>query len=184
MKKLLLILLLILSTCFILYFGFKNQSFKDKQEVIEESVSEIDLSEEDMLAYKNTLKKPYVQKIRQTIDNYNEGKLSPEDIIVEPSILSEDTSCGMNSFDKSYFEGKFFVSNVEDSLTGGINVDIIFLEKPEKVFWIWAYNIGDDENPEYEIRSFCDKADFTKEDIDDIWIKPYKKYILDPEYSV
>jgi hypothetical protein len=143
------------------------------------------LSEEDIKAYLKTLGRPYIKELRKTLDNYNEGKISENDIInsdliVNPEASGSGTRCGLKSFNPDYFKSKFMVSWVDSGLGGGLIVDIIFLNKPDKVFSVWVYETSSG----WELRSFCENKEFTPKDIDEIWMKPYHQYHLKPEFSV
>ncbi|MCX6756564.1 MAG: hypothetical protein NTW35_00185, partial [Candidatus Nomurabacteria bacterium] len=57
--------------------------------------------------------------------------------------------CGLNNFDKSYYKSKFLILSASDNDYGGVQAYIIFVDKPDKIFWAWVYN-------ESSLRVFCE----------------------------
>ncbi len=98
--------------------------------------------------------------LRKIFDNYVKGDIKeiPE-MVLEKSIVSEQT-CGLDSFDKKYYKSKFIIWDIEEAVYGGNIANIVFVDYPDTLFWTWVYNIGDDDNPKYEMRGFCESDAF------------------------
>ena len=59
---------------------------------------------------------------------------------------------------KNDVKGKFVIANVEPCLLGGLFIQIIFIDKPEKVFTAWVYSDVDEDAEKvvgYSVRRIC-----------------------------
>lgn len=100
---------------------------------------------------------PYIKHIRTSLNNYLLGETNNG---IEKYTLNspgqEDINCGLDNFDKSYYKSKFIVYGVGNNDYGGVVANIVFVDKPDTIFWTWVYNIGGDNNKEeYTLRGFC-----------------------------
>lgn len=96
---------------------------------------------------------PYVKHIRVALNGYLAGTNNG----VEEGALDAGEStpeCGLNTFDKSYYKSKFIVYDVGDNDYGGVQTNIVFVDKPDTIFWAWTYRYAGDED-EYVLRGFC-----------------------------
>lgn len=95
---------------------------------------------------------PYIKHIRTALNGYLDGSNTgaEEAIALDENKLDE---CGLDSFDKSYYQSKFFLYDVSDNDYGGVQVYIVFTNKPDTIFWAWVYRLGGDG--EYSLRGFC-----------------------------
>lgn len=78
---------------------------------------------------KDWLDNEYIRTLRVYIDAFVSGKV--KDDVLEPY--------------KSDVKGKFVIANVESFLLGGLFIQIIFIDKPEKVFTAWVYSDVDED---------------------------------------
>ena len=87
--------------------------------------------------YEAILKKdPYVIFLRKTFDDFlNENYIVGDNI----SIIGLH---GLKLYDKEYFRSKFFVLTIENAEGGGVNLEIGFVDKPDRVFFAWIYDKG------------------------------------------
>lgn len=95
---------------------------------------------------------PYVKHIRTALDGHLSGTSNG---VEEDGTLgndSENLNCGPNSFDKSYYKSKFIVFDAENSDYGGVSAHIVFINKPDTIFWTWIYQY---DSGEYTLRAFC-----------------------------
>jgi hypothetical protein len=141
------------------------------------------ISEENAKLYVAGLKKPYFQELRNIFDKYLNGQKISEAEISAPELVIETSNdgqiCGFKSFDKDYFKSKFILSGIEEGQFGGIYIDILFLNKPDKMFTAWFY-----ETPEgWDLRSFCENANATPEEIN-ASLKYLGDYLLKPGFSI
>ena len=59
----------------------------------------------------------------------------------------------MGIVDKSYYESKFLLYGAVDNDYGGVQAYIVFIDKPDTIFWAWVYRLGGDGG--YSLRGFC-----------------------------
>lgn len=86
----------------------------------------------------------------------------------------------LEQVDKQYLSSRFTVYKIEDEpLTGGHQVSILFIDKPDRIFKAWMYLTGDGV---YELRGFKDSG------ISPAQIaamrKSYEKLMLDREHAL
>lgn len=68
-------------------------------------------------------------------------------------VKTGQVNCGLESFDKIYYKSKFIIYAAADNEFGGVQANIVFVDKPDTVFWTWVYRLGGDG--EYSLRGFC-----------------------------
>ncbi len=78
---------------------------------------------------KDWLDNEYIRTLRVYIDSFVSGKVKDEEL--EPY--------------KNDVKGKFVIANVEPFLLGGLFIQFIFIDKPEKVFTAWVYSDVDED---------------------------------------
>jgi len=99
------------------------------------------------LSYLNGLEKePAVKEIRNSINRYSNGQGDDNEAI------NEMENCGYDKF-PDYISGKFTPFQVGKNTYGGVNIKLIFIDKPDKVFTAWVYDLA---GGGFELRSFCD----------------------------
>ena len=84
----------------------------------------------------------YIQTLRVYIDSFVSGKVKNEDL--EPY--------------KNDVKGKFVIANAEPFLMGGLFIQIVFIDKPEKIFTAWVYSDVDEDAEKvvgYSVRRIC-----------------------------
>lgn len=120
------------------------------------------------VAEKQIFTDPYVLHLRKALDGYlagtNEGMSEP-DLVIKPVKGDDKHVTGLDSFPKEYYQSKFVVISKADSLAGGKAINILFVDRPDKIFYTWVYLQGDGT---YDLRGFRENTDFTKEDIEKI----------------
>ena len=94
---------------------------------------------------------PYIKHIRIALNGYLDGTNTG----VEADALDNTggSDCGLNNFDKTYYQSKFIILDASDDDYGGVQADIVFTNKPDTIFWTWIYRLGGDG--EYVLRGFC-----------------------------
>ena len=108
-----------------------------------------DETEEDI--YKN----PYITHIRTALNGYLDGSNNgAEEAVALDNASASSADCGLGRFDKSYYKSKFFVYDVSDSEYGGVQAWIVFIDKPDTIFWTWVYQLAN-KNRDYSLRGFC-----------------------------
>ena len=75
---------------------------------------------------------------------------------------SEDMKCGFNNFNKTYYQSKFVILDAYDNDYGGVQAYIIFVDKPDTVFFVWIYGIVGEQR----LRAFCEKPITSQDETD------------------
>jgi len=123
----------------------------------------------------------YIKHIRIALNGYldgsNQGMDDPENVINGSDGLPD---CGLNKFDKSYYKSKFVVFHVNPNDYGGVQANIVFINKPDTIFWAWVYGLRGGE--EYTLRGFCKNGptDTTREEFS----KAIKEVIESSKFSL
>ena len=107
---------------------------------------------------------PYVVNLRQSLNNYVTNSNGINDLV---------------SYDSSYYKSKFIVMTINNNIGGGKDIQIIFQDKPDRVFSAWVYKLA---TGDYELRSFNSK-DYDKQTLNKI-INSYNSLILDKNHSI
>jgi hypothetical protein len=92
---------------------------------------------------------PYIKHIRTALNGYLDGTyegISDPDNAINPSSQDKPNS-GLGAFSKEYYQSKFYVMSITQGLFGGEEINIIFADKPDKIFWIWIFTT---ENGDYD----------------------------------
>lgn len=156
------------------------QNIRRSEKVIEEPAI-MTLSKEDLKRYYAVYKDPYVMHLRKALNGYldgsNEGMDIPELTIQKHKL--DDTQAGLSSFDRSYYESKFVVFEIVDSIAGGKNITIIFQDKPDKIFTAWVYKMY---GGKYDLRDFWEMP-IGQEELAKTR-KMYKRFLQDKEHAL
>ncbi len=91
---------------------------------------------------------------------------------------SSKTSNGLSDYDNSYYESPFIVYEENNSLAGGKQLEIIFVNKPDKMFTALIYKLA---TGEYELRGFGQNTNVATVRLENIRTE-YKKYFEDNKY--
>lgn len=100
--------------------------------------------------YQEMYDHPFIQHIRVALNGYLDGSNTGVEQYAIKSQKVDGKQCGLDSFDKAYYEGKFAIIRASDSDYGGIEGEIVFVDKPDTKFFFWVYDIG-----EPVLRGFC-----------------------------
>ena len=150
MKKLLLILVFV---ALVVVIGlFFNRSSENKQVI----------SESEKQQLQTALSDPFVVHIRRVIDNFNAGKNEGFSFVeLDPY--------------KDYFQSKFVLMEINDNASGGgKDMVIIFVDKPDKVFYVWVY---DEAGGRLDLRAFHPLEDVSPEQAQEMYIS--SKLLID-----
>jgi hypothetical protein len=146
---------------------------------VSQDVKPLNLSSEELESYYKVYKNPFVLYLRKAINAYlnkDTSEVNISQIAIEEK-REKDTISGLRAFDKSYYESKFVVLKIDDAVFGGKEIQIIFQDKPDRVFNAWVY-----KGKDYELRSFYSK-EVNEKIIKDI-IEESKQYIFDKEHAL
>jgi hypothetical protein len=97
----------------------------------------------------------YYRYLRQTFNNYLTGKKTEIDESLKPY--------------KSLLHGKFVILDMQPYINGGIFINLLFIDAPDRIFQTNIYSYVKGETiTNYEVRGFslfADETELTKEDI-------------------
>lgn len=116
-------------------------------------------TQEDLDLIIETGNAPFVINLRKALNDFYKGNESSP--YFEKSAVTA-VGDNLNSFNKSYYKSKFYILVVnQDYPVGGVFMDILFRDKPDKVFTVWMFET---EN-EYKLRMFEQNLDYSDSDI-------------------
>lgn len=166
----------------------------DKLDAVLDSIEPIKFSKKDEKMVQATMRMAHTTSLRKAIDLFVK-KQTANPFLEEFAAfqtnsenqknLEELTNSKMYFFEdlykQGYFTGKFIVMFVNDNIAGGVNLDIIFQHKQDKVFRFWMYYIADDDN-------FVVRAVYVPQEFDDKTVKFYRRlyaiYLNDESFGV
>ncbi len=124
-----------------------------------DKIESAEFTDDEINQIKETGEAVFVINLRNAFTDYLKGKISSE--YFEPSAV-KSSGDNLTTFDKSYFKSKFFVLKVDQGFAvGGVLMDILFKDKPDKVFSVWMFET---ENI-YKLRMIEHNKDYSDEDI-------------------
>lgn len=154
-RYILILIFVLLIVSFGYFYKFKSFPQSENNPII---------ASKDIGNYYKIYQDPYVINLRQSLNNYLTNGNGINDLV---------------SYDSSYYKCKFVVLTINNNLGGGKDVQIIFQDKPDKVFSAWVYKLA---TGEYELRSFNVK-NYDQKAINKI-ISSYKSLIIDKSHSI
>lgn len=118
-----------------------------------------EFSEEDLASIRSSGKAPFVINLRKALNDYAKGKtVSP--YFEKSAIIAVGDN--LATFNKDYYKSKFFILQINtDYPVGGVFMDILFRDKPDKIFTVWMFET---ENM-FKLRMFEQNLDFSISDI-------------------
>lgn len=142
----------------------------------------IDFSEDDFKSfYENSAQREPVQFLRKTFDDYIANKpinILDENITKKCHIVYDET-IGLDGFSKDYFKSRFVPLAIYRHVSGGYDIFLFFIDKPDKLFRVW---VGYDKKSDFQLKIIKD-AGIPKEEIDTL-NSMFKKAIKDKRFSL
>lgn len=132
------------------------------------NIKEIVISKEGLKTYKHTYTSPDVQYLREAFDSYLSGKMGS-------GASSEKEYEPLKKYELAYYKSKFIVLAINQDAIGQWVIDILFQDRPDKVFTAVTYD-------GFELREFSDK-NLPVCDIERLKIM-YRKLIKSKELSL
>lgn len=89
---------------------------------------------------KDWIDNDYIRALRKHIDAYKRGEVNDNEL---------------NKY-RDDIQGKFVIGHTEPFLLGGLFIEFIFVDKPEKIFSVWVYSEVDEQKESvtgYSVRS-------------------------------
>jgi hypothetical protein len=117
------------------------------------SAEPITFTEKDVEDFqKNYSQKDFIVFLRTTFDNYRKGNavsISNEELTIKCNIV-EGQTFGLSGFDPRYYKSKFVPFAVYRHITGGYDVLLFFVDKPDILFRVW---ISKNKDGAYELKT-------------------------------
>ncbi|OGH23458.1 MAG: hypothetical protein A2629_00225 [Candidatus Levybacteria bacterium RIFCSPHIGHO2_01_FULL_41_15] len=134
--------------------------------------------EEYYAVYKN----PYVLFLRKALSAYLAGDGSQ--VCILQGAVKEDHRegiiTGLDAFDKEYYKSKFIVATIGDNQENGKDIQIIFQDKPDRIFYAW---VGKNPDGDTCLIGFNSKEYFDPDKVKDL-NEVYKEFLLDKEHAL
>lgn len=141
-----------------------------------------DINKEELEEYYRVYENPYVLYLRKALDAYLANDSSDVNISMAAveGINMEDITSGLAAFDKEYYKSKFVVVTIDNSIAGGKDIQIIFQDKPDRIFYAWVYQLA---GGDYELRGFNSKDDIEPEAME-VMVEFYEPLLFDKEHAL
>jgi hypothetical protein len=177
-NKRILIIFTTLVIIFILLFCVFQRDTQVNREVVQSNTQNDVTSNNNWLQdYYSLYSDPFVIQIRTTLDSYLKDPKTLNETVLEGL---GDKKSGLNNFSSDYYKGRFIVIDISNSIAGGKEINILFPDKPDKVFWVWVYRIADGT---YEFRGFKENSYYNTEKID-YYKNNYPQLFIDTLHSL
>jgi curved DNA-binding protein CbpA len=131
--------------------------------------SEHPFTPEQLKTYYTFYSAPDVQYLRTLFDGYLAGASGHER---EFNLLKQ--------WSPDYYRSKFIVISRYRAVMGGTEIDVIFQQKPDKVFYAWVYPVA---GQSLELRSFQPSNAFAKADMSQVGVA-YKSLLEDKDHAM
>lgn len=132
--------------------------------------------------YYKVYKNPTVLYLRKAINAFLSNDSS--DINISNVAVEKDSRdgiiSGLDSFDKEYYRSKFVVLTINKSISGGVDIQILFQDKPDRIFYAWVYQLADGS---FELRGFNSKEEMEPKAMKAIQTE-YKTFLEDKEHAL
>jgi hypothetical protein len=147
----------ILVLIYSIYQNNKNNSNDVEVEKITEAIKQVEATYPARIGKTPTeaeiYSSPHIKRIRLALDSYLNGSNDGvEEDALDKNFSSGSLLCGLDRFDKSYYSSKFVILSASDNDYGGVQAYIIFIDKPDKIFWVWVYN-------DSSLRTICEDTE-------------------------
>lgn len=178
----------------ILLIGFiyiKDHKAQDKLKIIETpkpTISNLNVPDSwkdtsnNIEDYYKVYKNPTVLYLRKALNAYLANDSSDINIsnVAVIKTTGDGIISGLESFDKEYYRSKFIVLTINKSLSGGVDIQILFQDKPDRIFYAWIYQLADGS---FELRGFNSKEETKPEAMKAIQTE-YKTFLEDKEHAL
>lgn len=135
----------------------------------------------DISQYYAVYSDPNVIFLRKALNAYlaNDKTVPITKTAIDADNTGEEIT-GLDSFSKDYYQSKFVVLSIEDSVVGGKEITLLFQDKPDRIFRAWTY-LGNSGS--YDLRGF-----FSKDPVDQKQLQDLKdslgSYLSDKSHAI
>lgn len=140
------------------------------------------LDPRELEGYYRVYKNPFVLYLRKALNAYLAND-SAQACIFEGAVKEqrrEGIITGLEAFNKDYYKSKFIVTTIDDDKENGKNLQIIFQDKPDRIFFAW---VGNNPSGEICLLSFNSKESFDEKAMKEM-TDYYKPYLFDKEHAL
>ncbi len=139
-------------------------------------------SKEELEQYYRVYQNPYVIYLRKALNAYLANDSSQACIFegAVKEIRKEGIITGLDAFSKDYYKSKFIVATINDDKENGKDIQIIFQDKPDRIFFAW---VGNNPSGEICLLGFNSKERFDEKAMKET-IDYYKTYLFDKEHAL
>jgi len=139
--------------------------YHTKEELCD-SLPHPDPPDKEIKGYAPLFKDPPVKHLRKYLDAFlsKDGSCQSADCFNDQLSAYDDLS----KIDADYLRSKFIVLSIGGALYGGVEMQIIFEDKPDQTFYVWVY---DYRNGKYDLRGFSkydERGDGTPIDMQEV----------------
>lgn len=168
-------------------YSLTKNSTNPKQETSIESDTLKDgqtaeLVPEEREKYYRVYKNPFVLYLRKALNAYLAND-SAQACIFEGAVKEqrrEGIITGLEAFSKDYYKSKFIVATIDDDKENGKDIQVIFQDKPDRIFFAW---VGNNPSGEICLLGFNSKEHFDAKAMKEM-IDYYKPYLFDKEHAL
>ena len=165
----------------------KNSTYPKQETSIVSGVSQetetFELVPEDREKYYRVYQNPFVLYLRKALNSYLAND-SSQDCIFKGAVTElskEGIISGLDAFSKDYYKSKFIVTTIDDDIDGnGKGIQIIFQDKPDRIFFAW---LGNNPSGEVCLLGFNSKEHFDEKAMKEM-IDYYRPYLFDKEHAL
>lgn len=142
----------------------------------------LDAPKEQIQQYYNVYKNPYVIYLRKALNAYLAND-SSQACIFQGAVsgrVDKGIVTGLDSFDKNYYKSKFIVFTIDKDKENGENIQIIFQDEPDRIFYAW---VGDNPYKELCLLGFNSNENTDKKALREI-LDYYGPLIFDKNHAL
>lgn len=181
MRKIFIAISLGVVLAIILIIGYLRYKTTDSSKPAQQN-SVLPASKVELEEYYRVYKNPYVILLRQSLNAYLANDSSQACIFqgaVEEKRMVGIIS-GLDSFSKGYYKSKFIVATIDDNAENGKKIQIIFQDKPDRIFYAW---VGKNPHGEDCLLGFNSKENMNEQSMREM-IEFYKPLLFDKEHAL
>lgn len=140
------------------------------------------LEQKDLEGYYRVYKNPFVLYLRKALNAYLAND-SSQACIFKGAVTKDERSdivTGLGAFSEDYYKSKFIVATINDNKENGKDIQIIFQDKPDRIFYAW---VGNNPSGEICLLGFNSKEHFDEKAMKEM-IDYYRPYLFDKEHTL
>lgn len=142
----------------------------------------MDASKDQLEGYYRVYQNPSVIFLRKALNAYlaNDSAGVNISMAAVQSETRDGIISGLSSFSKDYYKSKFVVVTINKGISGGDDIQILFQDKPDRIFYAWVYKLA---SGDYELRGFNSKENIDQKALKEM-IDYYGPLLFDKTHSL